>query len=73
MEAIADAFDLTDGERAFLLSADKGEGLLFGGPGNRAAFHAVASSFEHDLATTSPAELAELEARHFGGEEVDPL
>jgi type IV secretory pathway VirB4 component len=73
MQAIADAFDLTDGERAFLLSADKGEGLLFCGPGNRAAFRAVASSFEHDLATTNPAELAELETRHFSTEEVDPL
>ncbi|MFC9973852.1 VirB4 family type IV secretion system protein [Spirillospora sp. NPDC127200] len=63
IDAIADAFDLTDGERAFLLTADRGQGLLCGtGSGSdRAAFAAIASSHEHALATTDPAELAHLD------------
>ncbi|WP_084965374.1 VirB4 family type IV secretion system protein [Thermoactinospora rubra] len=59
IDQVADAFGLTGGERAFLLSAERGEGLLCGGEaGDRAAFVAQASEFEHDLATTDPAELA---------------
>jgi len=54
------AFDLTDGERQFLLTADKGQGLLSSGT-QRAAFHAIASPTEHFLVTTNPAELAEHE------------
>ncbi|MEO3827364.1 ATP-binding protein [Actinomadura sp. B10D3] len=69
--AVVEAFNLSDGERAFLLSADRGEGLLCGGnAGDRAAFAAVASPTEHQLVTTNPAEIAELEA---AGEEDDPL
>ncbi|MCP2342940.1 VirB4 family type IV secretion system protein [Actinomadura rupiterrae] len=64
IEQVADAFDLTDGEQAFLLSAEQGQGLLLGAGGgsDRAAFCAIASPAEHTLATTSPAELAQLEA-----------
>jgi type IV secretory pathway VirB4 component len=69
--AVVEAFKLSDGEQAFLLSADRGEGLLCGGnAGDRAAFTAVASPAEHALVTTDPAELAELEA---SSKEVDPL
>ncbi|MBW8487291.1 ATP-binding protein [Actinomadura sp. PM05-2] len=62
---VAEAFDLTDGEQAFLLAADRGEGLLCGttgagGAADRAAFTAIASPAEHRLATTDPAELAHL-------------
>ncbi|RAY15411.1 conjugal transfer protein TraC [Actinomadura craniellae] len=62
-DEIAEAFALTAGEKAFLLSADRGEGLLCAGAsgGDRATFCAVASPFEHHLATTDPAELAETE------------
>ncbi|MBA9003085.1 VirB4 family type IV secretion system protein [Thermomonospora cellulosilytica] len=71
IEEIGAAFNLTGGEKAFLLAADRGEALLCGGVGSdRAAFYAVASHQEHDLATTDPAELAQREA---AGEEVDPL
>ncbi|MEQ4722223.1 hypothetical protein [Nonomuraea sp. B19D2] len=44
--AVGDAFDLTDGERQFLLTADRGEALLIAGPANRAALSIVASPAE---------------------------
>ncbi|MEV3923463.1 VirB4 family type IV secretion system protein [Actinomadura coerulea] len=60
IDQIAGAFDLTDGEKTFLLAADRGQGLLCGtGAGSdRAAFSAIASPHEHQLVTTDPAELA---------------
>lgn len=74
IQAVADAFNLSDGERAFLLSADRGEGLLCGGTaGDRAAFYSEASPAEHNLVTTNPAELAELEASGLENDEADPL
>ncbi|MBO2451627.1 ATP-binding protein [Actinomadura barringtoniae] len=59
IDQITDTFGLTEGERAFLLAADRGEGLLCGGgtAAERAAFTGHASPFEHHLATTDPAEL----------------
>ncbi|GLZ15905.1 hypothetical protein Acsp04_61400 [Actinomadura sp. NBRC 104425] len=61
IDEVAEAFDLTDGEKAFLLAANRGEGLLCGtGAGcDRAAFSGIASAREHILATTDPAELAD--------------
>ncbi|WP_325052946.1 VirB4 family type IV secretion system protein [Actinomadura sp. WAC 06369] len=61
-DQVAAAFDLTDGEKAFLLAADRGQGLLCGTAtgSDRAAFSALASPQEHRLTTTDPAELAEL-------------
>jgi len=57
--AVAAAFDLTAGERAWLTSAPRGHGLLLGGgSGERVAFEALASTEEHALITTDPAELA---------------
>lgn len=62
-DQVAAAFDLTDGEKAFLLAADRGQGLLCGAAtgSDRAAFSALASPQEHRLTTTDPAELAELD------------
>ncbi|MFD9939583.1 VirB4 family type IV secretion system protein [Nonomuraea sp. NPDC059023] len=59
--AVGDAFDLTDGERQFLLTAERGEALLVAGPASRAAFHIIASPAEAALVTTDPAHLAELD------------
>lgn len=61
-QAIGDitrAFNLSDGERQFLLSAERGQGLLSSGT-HRVAFQAIASPTEHQLVTTNPAELAAL-------------
>ncbi len=55
LDALAAAFRLSEGEQAFLLGAQPGEGILLGGA-ERVAFRAEASRAEHRLATTDPAE-----------------
>ncbi|AGP58355.1 VirB4 family type IV secretion system protein [Streptomyces rapamycinicus] len=57
IDEITATFNLSDGERQFLLSADRGQGLLSTGT-QRVAFEAIASPTEHRLVTTDPAELA---------------
>jgi type IV secretory pathway VirB4 component len=57
IDEITRTFHLSDGERQFLLAADRGQGLLSTGT-HRVAFHALASAAEHALITTDPAELA---------------
>ncbi|MFJ8927605.1 VirB4 family type IV secretion system protein [Streptomyces sp. NPDC102364] len=59
IDEITRAFNLSDGERQFLLTADRGQGLL--SATQRVAFQAVASATEHYLVTTDPAELAAYE------------
>lgn len=56
MPALAEAFRLSEGEQRFLLASRRGEGLLIGGS-DRVAFRSLASSAEHSLVTTDPAEL----------------
>jgi hypothetical protein len=51
---VASAFTLSAGEREFLLSARRGDGLLLAGPDGRVAFQAIASDAEHRLVTTDP-------------------
>jgi conjugal transfer ATP-binding protein TraC len=58
IDAVTGTFRLSAGEREFLLSCKKGEGLLFAS-GNHIALRIEASPVEHELATTDPAELAE--------------
>jgi type IV secretory pathway VirB4 component len=57
---LADAFRLSEGERAFLAGARKGEGILAAGT-ERVALQAVARPTEHQLITSDPAELVALE------------
>ncbi|WP_424187652.1 VirB4 family type IV secretion system protein [Actinokineospora sp. G85] len=57
IDEITATFDLSAGERAFLLSADRGQGLLSAGT-QRVAFQSIASPTEHYLVTSNPAELA---------------
>lgn len=55
IDAVTKEFALTDGERAFLLSAGRGDALLSAGSA-RVAFHSIASGdAEHDLVVTGPA------------------
>jgi hypothetical protein len=56
IDALAEAFGLSVGERSYLLGARRGEGLLAAGT-DRVAFSAVASPAEHRLVTSDPAEL----------------
>ncbi|MUN35360.1 VirB4 family type IV secretion system protein [Actinomadura litoris] len=75
IDKIGAAFDLTDGEKGFLLAADRGQGLLCGTAtgSDRAAFTAIASQHEHRLTTTDPAELATLDhPDNSPGKELDP-
>jgi len=57
IDEITQTFDLSAGERQFLLSADRGQGLLSAGT-QRVAFQSIASPTEHHLVTSNPAELA---------------
>jgi type IV secretory pathway VirB4 component len=59
IDAVTHTFQLSVGERQFLLSCGKGEGL-FMARGSRVALRVVASPQEHALATTDPVELAAL-------------
>ncbi len=54
IDRVAEAFDLTDGERAFLLSAGRGDALLACGTA-RVAFHSLASDIEANYVVTGPA------------------
>ena len=56
IDALGEAFGLSAGERAYLLGARRGEGLLAAGT-DRVAFACVASPAEHRLVTSDPAEL----------------
>jgi len=58
IDVVSQTFRLSAGEREFLLSCRKGEGLFFA-LGNHVALRVEASPQEHGLATTDPAELAE--------------
>lgn len=58
MPALAEAFRLSQGEQQFLREARRGDGLLLAGT-DRVGFSTIASPFEHGLATTDPAELAD--------------
>ncbi|HEU5383608.1 MAG TPA: ATP-binding protein [Ktedonobacteraceae bacterium] len=58
IDAVAQAFKLSDGERKFLTSCAKGEGLFFV-RGSHVPMKVVASPLEHQLATTNPQELRE--------------
>jgi type IV secretory pathway VirB4 component len=60
IDHIADAFTLSQGERQMLLAARRGHGLLACGT-DRVAVEIVSSPEEHLLATTDPAELADLD------------
>ncbi|MER7276645.1 DUF87 domain-containing protein [Dactylosporangium sp. NPDC000244] len=60
IDPVGDAFRLTAGERRMLLAAQVGQGLLICGT-HRTAVESIASPGEHALATTSPAELLDLD------------
>jgi hypothetical protein len=60
MEALARAFNLSEGEQSYLLTCDRGQGILAVGT-ERAALQVVASEAEHRLATSDPAEIAAMQ------------
>ncbi|WP_436499529.1 VirB4 family type IV secretion system protein [Actinokineospora sp. HUAS TT18] len=70
IDDITATFDLSAGERQFLLSADRGQGLLSAGT-QRVAFQSLASPTEHFLVTSNPAELAGYAADGYADESDD--
>lgn len=70
IDEVTRVFDLSGGERQFLLSADRGQGLLSTGA-TRVAFQGVASELEDTLCTSSPAQLVEQEIDSGGGDDEE--
>ncbi|MCJ7829626.1 ATP-binding protein, partial [Patescibacteria group bacterium] len=62
IDKVAQVFYLSEGEKQLLLSSDVGKGIFFAGP-NHVAIRVVASPDEHQLVTTSPAELLAMQKR----------
>jgi len=62
IDKVAQVFYLSEGEKQLLLSANIGEGIFFAGP-NHVAIRVVASPEEHELITTRPEELMEIQKR----------
>ncbi|HEY1074678.1 MAG TPA: hypothetical protein VGE59_03200, partial [Patescibacteria group bacterium] len=60
VDLLADVFNLTDGEKLWLLEAGVGEGLFFAGT-NHVAIKVVASYNEDRLITTDPHQLLEIQ------------
>lgn len=60
VDVLADVFNLTDGEKLWLLEAGVGEGLFFAGL-NHVAIKIVASYNEDRLITTNPEQLLEIQ------------
>ncbi|GCE32202.1 hypothetical protein KDA_76860 [Dictyobacter alpinus] len=56
IDEISRAFHLSDGERKYLLSCGRGEGLFFANQ-SHVPLRVVASDIEHRIATTNPQEL----------------
>ena len=56
IDQIGEVFYLSEGEKQFLLSADKGEGIFFAGQ-NHVAIQIIASADEHNLITSNPEDI----------------
>ncbi|MDD4381922.1 MAG: ATP-binding protein [Candidatus Dojkabacteria bacterium] len=56
VEKLQQVFNLSDGERNFLLNCDRGQGLFFAGA-NHVGIQILSSQAEHELITTDPREL----------------
>jgi hypothetical protein len=63
-------FNLSDGERNFLLSCDRGEGLFFAGS-NHVGIQVLSSQAEHEIITSDPKDLEEKKRRKEMGIEDD--
>ncbi len=56
VDKLQTVFNLSDGEKNFLLSCDRGQGLFFAGA-NHVGIQIISSQAEHELITTDPKEL----------------
>ncbi len=64
LDKLQEVFNLSDGEKTFLLNCEKGQGLFFAGA-NHVAIQVLSSVQEHELITSDP---RELEQRKLQGE-----
>lgn len=62
IDRVGEVFKLSQGERQLLLASDVGEGIFFAGA-NHVAIRVVASSEEHKLITSNPAEVVKQTTR----------
>ncbi len=56
VEKLQQVFNLSDGERNFLLNCDRGQGLFFAGA-NHVGIQVLSSQAEHELITSDPREI----------------
>ncbi len=62
LEKLQEVFNLSDGERNFLLTCDKGQGLFFAGS-NHVGIQVISSQAEHEIITSDPRDLEKLKER----------
>ena len=60
---LQEIFELSEGERQYLVSCTKGQGIFFAGQ-NHVAMQVISSVNEHDLITSDPKELEIINNRH---------
>ncbi|MDD3474522.1 MAG: ATP-binding protein [Candidatus Dojkabacteria bacterium] len=58
IDKLQEVFNLSDGERNFLLNCDRGQGLFFAGS-NHVGIQVLASQAEHEVITSDPKDLEE--------------
>lgn len=66
VEKLQAVFNLSDGERNFLLNCDRGQGLFFAGS-NHVGIQVLSSQAEHELITSDPRDLEEKRKRESEG------
>jgi conjugal transfer ATP-binding protein TraC len=62
VEKLQEVFNLSDGEKNFLLNADQGQGLFFAGS-NHVGIQVLSSVAEHELITSDPRDLERLKEK----------
>lgn len=62
VEKLQEVFNLSDGEKNFLLNCDQGQGLFFAGS-NHVGIQVLSSVAEHELITSDPRDLAKMKER----------
>ncbi|WKZ30695.1 MAG: ATP-binding protein [Candidatus Dojkabacteria bacterium] len=66
IDRLTGTFNLSEGEKQYLLTADKGQGLFFAGA-NHVAIQVVSSQAEHELITSDPKDLERMRAEEAQG------
>lgn len=72
IDTVAKVFYLSDGERQMLLSSGVGQGLFFAGQ-NHVSIQVVAAPFEHDIITSNPAEVQQMQNEKVGQNVIQPV